>query len=264
MRQVTGDSRRDEVPGAVARSRLFDFSTRLVSRRRSLFTHLPSPATERSLTLNLNRVDALSRLLARQPSRRRALLLIGGLLAAPWLGIDATQAGKKKRRKKNKKRSLCFKGKTVQAAGKKKKTLLKRGATTGACPESKPTPPPVSPLPPGECTPTCDSNRCDNDDGCGGVCACTAGSICHEGSCRPCTVTCNGDARQCGQNLQAAITAGGTILICPGRYGGNFQIVANRAVLVEQARSVLEDARARIESTRDRAAVEASARRMLG
>lgn len=39
---------------------------------------------------------------------------------------------------------------------------------------------------------------------------------------------------------------------------------AHRALLVNEARAVLEDARARIESARDRAAVEASARRLLG
>jgi predicted outer membrane repeat protein len=36
----------------------------------------------------------------------------------------------------------------------------------------------------------------------------------------------------CGQSLQAALQLGGTILLCPGRYTGNFQIVAQDAVII--------------------------------
>jgi uncharacterized membrane protein len=42
------------------------------------------------------------------------------------------------------------------------------------------------------------------------------------------------------------------------------QVPPARALLVEEAEAVLEDARAQVESARDRALVEESARRLLG
>ena len=60
---------------------------------------------------------------------------------------------------------------------------------------------------------------------------CGANTLClSDGSCHACTVTC--PAGTCaGTQLQAALTAGGTIYVCPGRYTGNFNTFANYALI---------------------------------
>jgi predicted outer membrane repeat protein len=162
------------------------------------------------------RFDALTRHLARPPSRRAVLPLLGSMLASPLLGVGPTAAKKKK-----KKATLCLDGQTMQASTKKKKKLLKSGATPGACASSPP--PPLQPPPPG-CTPSCPGTACGGNDGCAGVCACAAGSLCYSGVCRPCDVGCTGNGTACGTALQTILTGanGGTVHVCPGRYVGSF------------------------------------------
>lgn len=160
--------------------------------------------------MNPRAIDTLTRLLGHAPSRRVMLPVLGGLLTTPLLGFVPAAARKKK---KGKKSTLCLDGQTVQASKKKKKKLLKSGATAGACP-----------APPPGCTPTCAGNVCGGDDGCGGMCGCAAGSICHEGVCHACDVTCTGDGVACGNQLKAFLMGGGTVYACPGRYVGNFEV----------------------------------------
>jgi hypothetical protein len=45
--------------------------------------------------------------------------------------------------------------------------------------------------------------------------------------CQPCTVTCQDDGVTCGGAVQARLSGGGTIVVCPGRYQGNFQLEAD-------------------------------------
>jgi len=130
------------------------------------------------------------------------------VVARPLLNAEWAEAGKKKKRV-----TLCLDGETVQASSKKKKKLLQQGATTGACP--------TSPPPPGGCTPQCGTSR-GGSDGCGGICRCAANAFCKGGVCQACTVTCGSDAVACGNQLKQALTTGGNIGLCPGRYAGNF------------------------------------------
>ena len=63
---------------------------------------------------------------------------------------------------------------------------------------------------------------------CGGAFCPAATGICDAGVCQSCDVICSGSPGLCGTGLQAAIDAGGTNYVCPGRYRGGF--VANAAV----------------------------------
>jgi putative cofactor-binding repeat protein len=75
-------------------------------------------------------VDALSRRVASQPSRRAVLSIMGGA-ALGGLGASSPLTA----RKKHKKVKFCRDGETVKAKNKKKKKRLrKQGATRGACP----------------------------------------------------------------------------------------------------------------------------------
>ncbi len=89
--------------------------------------------------------------------------------------------------------------------------MLKSGATPGAC------------SPPG-CTPTCKGDACGGDDGCNGICGCGQSAFCDGGVCKRCDVT---DAA----GLAAALQAGGSIVACPRRYGGNFTVSGAIVVL---------------------------------
>jgi hypothetical protein len=98
-------------------------------------------------------------------------------------------------RKKKKKVTLCLNGDTIKASSKKKKKLIKQGATPGAC---------------GARTT------------CGSAADCGSGAICVAGVCEPCSVTCDGNGNACGAALNARLAQGGTVYICPGRYIGFF------------------------------------------
>lgn len=130
--------------------------------------------------------DTLARSVIYPQGRRRFALLLGSLAAVPFLGTEEV-VGKKKKKKK----PVCLSGETIKASGKKRKKLIKNGAT------------------PGPCVP----------------------SVCSQGVCQPCTVTCSGSAVLCGAALSQALQAGGTIVVCPGRYAGGFT-VAKDTVLV--------------------------------
>lgn len=159
------------------------------------------------------RFAALARVLGHVQPRRALLPLARGLLAAPWLGFVPTAAKKKK----NKKSTLCLDGQTIKASKKKKKKLIKSGATPGAC---------------SACAPICSGTACGGDDGCGGICGCAAGSLCHGGVCQACNVTCTGDGAACGDALKPLLNGGGTVFACPGRYVGNFEITAANVSLI--------------------------------
>ncbi|MFT4037151.1 MAG: hypothetical protein QM692_03145 [Thermomicrobiales bacterium] len=123
-----------------------------------------------------------------------------GVLTALGLGTrpaSDVDAGKRHGKRRSKKHPFCLNGQTVNAAGKKKKKLVKRGATPGACPVS---------------------------------CACAANQLCDAGVCQTCTVTCAEDAVSCGVRLQQALLDGGTVYACPGRYQGNFTAGSIRLV----------------------------------
>ena len=123
---------------------------------------------------------------------RRVVLLLGCMASLP-LGQEADTTYSRK--KKPKKVRLCLNGQTTQVSKKKKKKLIQSGATAGAC------------------------QRCS------GNAECASGSICSQGVCRICTVTCNGDALACGETLNQRLSQGGTVYVCPGRYAGGFTTV---------------------------------------
>ncbi|MFT4039051.1 MAG: right-handed parallel beta-helix repeat-containing protein [Thermomicrobiales bacterium] len=157
--------------------------------------------------MDASRFDDLARSLFHPRSRRAAAGLLGGLALVPALGLTET-SGKKK-----KKVTLCLNGETITASSKARKKLLKQGATVGACQ----TPPPP-------CTPQCNGVACGVSDGCGGTCGCAAGSLCYQSTCRSCTVNCASNPIACGNDLSQKLIDGGTIYVCPGTYGGPFDI----------------------------------------
>jgi parallel beta-helix repeat protein len=136
------------------------------------------------------RFDALSRFVAISQSRRRAALALGSAVAG-ILGTGSVTHAKKKKKKV----TLCLDGETIKASSKKKKKLIKQGATPGACKG------------PAACAANAD---------------CGAGAICVSGVCQTCSVTCNGDGPACGTALNVRLAQGGTVYVCPGRYEGVF------------------------------------------
>ena len=72
--------------------------------------------------------ETLTRVLGTTPSRRALAVVLGSLLTIPWRNGPLVGA-----KKKSKKTPLCFDGQTIRVSQKKKKKLLKRGATRGAC-----------------------------------------------------------------------------------------------------------------------------------
>lgn len=165
------------------------------------------------------RFDGLTREFFLRHSRRGVLSLVSTLVATRVLAAGVKEAQSKK--KKSKKITLCLGGQTMQASKDKSKKLRKRGATSGACQQS----------PPGSCAPTCSGQTCGTPDGCGGTCACAANALCHGGVCHPCTITCDGNATECGSNLQSLLAGGGTVFLCPGRYVGTYTLPANISII---------------------------------
>ncbi|MFT4038937.1 MAG: hypothetical protein QM692_12205 [Thermomicrobiales bacterium] len=160
--------------------------------------------------------DARTRVLGKSCNRRSLTYAVslGAVAAAVALPLAALPATARRRRVKGEhnvrghKAIMCIDGKTKRVAKKKRKHWLKQGATRGACSKA--------------CTPVCSPGIC-GDDGCGGTCACATGSVCISGACQVCDVACtSGDSVACGESLQAAIAAGGTVLVCPGEYQGAF------------------------------------------
>jgi hypothetical protein len=124
-------------------------------------------------------------------SRRAVAQVLGGFLAIPLAGGIPGEAKKRKR-----KVTLCRNGETIKVPSKKKKKLLKRGASPGAC----------------------KAKSCATNAECG------SGAICADGTCQTCSVTCHGDSAACGAALQQRLDQGGTIYVCPGRYAGRFVV----------------------------------------
>lgn len=164
--------------------------------------------------MDANRFDAIIRAIS---SRRAAVAgLLGTGLAAALDQFEAalTLAKRKKKKNRRKKRTLCLNGQTIKSSKKKRKKLIKNGATPGACPAS----------PPSGCTPTCPGAACGIADGCGGTCVCAANAICRDGRCLDCTVV---DAN----GLASALESGGEIVACPGRYIGTFALNASATLI---------------------------------
>lgn len=158
--------------------------------------------------------DQMARGVVTGPSRRRIAGALGGLALAPL--VDRVIGRAKKR--KTKKKPLCLNGQTVKVSGKKRKKLIKQGATPGACAAG--------------CTPQCGGTSC-GPDGCGGTCACSGNTVCDQGTCVACTVVCGGEsAGACGTRLAQALVGGGKITVCPGRYLGSFTVGVSNTVLI--------------------------------
>ncbi|MFT4039197.1 MAG: hypothetical protein QM692_13505 [Thermomicrobiales bacterium] len=165
-------------------------------------------------------------------SRRR---LLGVVAAVAGASAEQHSAGA---RKKKRKRKGC--AKAGQATSRKRKRccggLVTDASGVCAIPQTTTSSP---------CAPsTCPPDGCGSvPDGCGGTlaCGCGAGLTCMFGACHPCVlvadvcqpcitvdsvcepcdVVCDGDDPQaCGWlALQEAVDGGGTVIVCPGRYG---------------------------------------------
>lgn len=153
-------------------------------------------------------LQGLARRLHERAARRPVLAAGLAALAASVPGLDNAE-GKKRKRKK----PVCLNGKTKRVTRRKRKKLLKRGATRGAC-----------------CVPTC-NGTCGGSDGCGGVCGCSGNAVCNTGTCTPCTVTCSGSPIACGSALTQALLDGGPVFVCPGEYRGRFTAGKNTTLI---------------------------------
>jgi hypothetical protein len=65
---------------------------------------------------------------------------------------------------------------------------------------------------------------------CGGTFCPVATAICLDGVCQTCDVTC-ADGACAGATLQEALNAGGTVVVCPGRYTGNYTFPVDVTVI---------------------------------
>lgn len=121
-----------------------------------------------------HRFDAMIRAFSSERSRRGALAMISGVLAAPLFGAPTLA----KKKKKKKKITVCHNGQTVKIPKKDRSQFLLGGATLGACPASPPPPPP-----PGS---TCTDGVKNGDEtgiDCGGSCpVCATDQGCHTAS----------------------------------------------------------------------------------
>jgi hypothetical protein len=154
------------------------------------------------------RFDRVVKELTASGSRRRILRFLA--LLAGWLSLlmgDESQAGKGGGGRKGGKRHGFNRPRRRHARRQRHKKNKKQK------------PPPREPCPPGVPGSFCAANQ-----------------LCVEETCRDCTVTCDGDPTACGAALQADIDAAaaagrGEVLVCPGRYGGNFVITAGIALV---------------------------------
>jgi predicted outer membrane repeat protein len=158
-----------------------------------LVASLVRPGSRRGLLRLLAAVPVVSLPLTAPPLPAPFATLFGEEAAAAK-GQKQVGAARKKRKKKcaragrptTKKHKRCCPG------------LVKTGTIC-----TRPSPPPSPPTPPPSCPP-------------GG---CPAKTVCHNGVCQQCDVTCSGTPAACGQALQAALSGGAPIIyVCPGRY----------------------------------------------
>jgi hypothetical protein len=167
----------------------------------------------RGEVVDATRFDGLARTVGGRLSRRGLGRVAAAVAVLPALD-GALDARAKKRRVRGehnirgKKAIMCLNGQTIKVPKKKRKKYLRQGATRGKCPTG--------------CTPTCAPGACGMADGCGGTCGCARGAMCMEGTCQPCTVTCEGTPAQCGKDLTQALARGGAVYVCPGHYSGPF------------------------------------------
>lgn len=137
-----------------------------------------------------------------------SLALVTAALGDAFQDASARKVhGEHNRRQGGKKTVMCYDGETVRVSTKRRKKWLHKGATRGKC---------------AGCAPICTPGTCGGD-GCGGSCACDAGTVCDGESCQPCNVLCTGTPTACGEALNTAIlsaSAGDALYICPGTYQG--------------------------------------------
>lgn len=120
--------------------------------------------------------EAFDRLLpavSRHITRRRGLGLLG-VMGTAGLWRDGHAGAKKERKKRPHKCSMvgyafCVDGESVLVNSCGRKKLLKRGETSGRCPE--------------DCVPQC-AGCTGGDDGCGGTCSCPDGQTCVGATCQ--------------------------------------------------------------------------------
>ena len=171
------------------------------------------------------RLDLLVKALTAASPRRfllglfAALPFLGGLraLAEDDVSFDCRRKRRKQRHRKrknpgNRKRGCTRKSKAKICANvcgtvKNKKTCGKTVVCGPACAEGQV-------CQGGVCGVACSSDFCP-----------AASEICIDGACQACDVTCTAANHVCdGAALQTAIAAGGTVLVCAGRYTGTFSV----------------------------------------
>ncbi len=154
-----------------------------------------------------HRFNALARALTSMESRRTATTLAGSLVLS-LLAPLSTSAAKKRRKSR-----LCVEGQTIRVGKKKRKRLLKQGATRGACADC-----PGSQM---RCETECVDPQSDptNCGTCGTVCA--AGQACYQGAC---TAVCQDETVFTWGQAVADAAPGATIRLCPGTYYGHLLI----------------------------------------
>jgi hypothetical protein len=86
----------------------------------------------------------------------------------------------------------------------------------------------------GDCETACDDGQTCQDGACGVSCGGTfcpvATAICLAGVYQACDVTC-ADGACAGATLQEALNAGGTVVVCPGRYTGSYTFPVDVTVI---------------------------------
>src|SRR5688500_8068698 len=171
--------------------------------------------------MDADRFAPVQRTLIERRTRTAAERLLSGVRLAGLIGL--TDAKKNHKHKKKK----C--AKVGQRTRKKRKKCCKGLVKDPSRRCTQPASPPCVPR-------ACPATGCgDLPDGCGGTlsCGCPADQIClRRGVCRRCTVICPGTPAQCGVNLQRAISDGGTVYVCPGRYQGGFTVFDDAVTVI--------------------------------
>jgi hypothetical protein len=142
---------------------------------------------------------------------------------------ERRQRADQQRKRKKKKKSCAQAGQPLNKKHKQCCSGLMPDAS-GVCvaPSSPPQP---------SCVPgVCPTGACGSvPDGCGGTltCACAGNSVCQAGVCHACTVIClSGIPATCGSDLRLALSDGGTVYVCPGRYQGPFTVPASGVTVI--------------------------------
>lgn len=181
--------------------------------------------------MDARHLDALTHALAAASPRRRLVALLAALPFLAGLrvqaGDDVHQDGRRKRRKRRHRRRKNPGSRKHRCTRKPKATICARFCGTvrnrQTCGKKV------------VCGPACAEGQVCQGGACGVACGssfCPAASeICVDGACQACDVTCDAADHVCnGAALQTAIAAGGTVLVCAGRYSGTFAVAENADV----------------------------------